>query len=138
MKTVRIWSYLRSLVSRPIAEVMPGYGGTITSGMPSDSATSAACIGPAPPKATSANSRGSWPFWTVRERIAPAMFAFAIVTMPSAASSSGRPSSSASALHGRDGRVAVELHLAAEEALGVDAAEHDVRVGQRRLLPPWP
>ena len=28
--------------------------------------------------------------------------------------------------HGGDGRVAVELHLAAEEAVGVDAAEHDV------------
>ena len=35
------------------------YGGTITSGIPSDSATSAACVGPPPPKATSANSRGS-------------------------------------------------------------------------------
>ena len=98
--------------------------------MPSDSATSAACIGPPPPKATSANSRGSWPFWTVRERIAPDMFAFAIVTIPSAASSSGRPSSSAEPLHGGDGGVAVELHLAAEEAVGVDAAEHDVRVGR--------
>ena len=101
--------------------------------MPSDSATSAACIGPPPPKATRANSRGSWPFWTVRERIAPDMFAFAIVTIPSAASSRRKAELVGEPLHGGDGCVAVELHLAAEETVGVDAAEHDVRVGQRRL-----
>ena len=36
MKTVRSWSYFRSLVKRPVAEVIPGYGGTSTSGTPSD------------------------------------------------------------------------------------------------------
>ena len=38
-------------------------------------ATSAPCSGPAPPKATSAKSRGSMPFCTVRERMALAMLA---------------------------------------------------------------
>ena len=75
---------------------MPGYGGTSTSGISSESATSAACSGPAPPKATSANSRGSCPFSIVRERIARAMFEFAIVRIPSAVSASPSPSSAAS------------------------------------------
>ncbi len=41
-------------------------------------------------------------------------------------------------LHRRGCELAVELHLAAEEAIGVDPPEHDVRVGQRRLLAALP
>ena len=64
--------------------------------MPSSRATSAPCSGPAPPKATSTKSRGSSPFCSVRERIAFAILALTMVRMPSAASSSDRPSCSAS------------------------------------------
>ena len=39
--SVRIESYLRSVVSSPTAEVMPGCGGTMTSGIESCAATSA-------------------------------------------------------------------------------------------------
>ena len=42
----------------------PGIGGQITSAMPSSLASAAACRGPAPPKAMSTKSRGSWPRWT--------------------------------------------------------------------------
>ena len=79
-----------------MADVIPGCGGTSTSGTPSIAASSAACSGPAPPKATSANSRGSRPRSTVIERIVCAMFALATVRMPAAASRRSIPSSSAS------------------------------------------
>ena len=102
--------------------------------MPSESATSAACSGPAPPNATSANSRGSWPFSIVRERIARAMFEFAIVRIPSAVSSERQPELLGEPADGLDGGLAVERHPAAEEALRVEPAEHDVRVADRRLL----
>ncbi len=44
---------------QPSAEVMPGFGGTITVGIDSSRASAAPCSGPAPPNATSAKSRGS-------------------------------------------------------------------------------
>ena len=58
----------------------------MTSGIPIRAATSTACSGPAPPKATRENSRGSTPFCTVRELIAFAMFALTMASTPSAAS----------------------------------------------------
>ena len=64
--------------------------------MPSVAATSAPCSGPAPPNATSAYSRGSMPFCTVRELIAFAMLLLTTVRMPSAARRRSRPSRSAS------------------------------------------
>ena len=134
MKTVRIWSYLRSLVSRPIADVMPGYGGTITSGMPSDVGDLGRVHRARAAEGDERELARVAALLTVRERIAPDMFAFAIVTIPSAASSRPSPSRSASRCDRRRGELAVELHLAAEEAVGVDPAEDDVRVGQRRLL----
>ena len=83
------------MVRRPTAEVIPGYGGTMTSGIPIRAATSTACSGPAPPNATREKSRGSTPFWTVRELMALAMFALTIATTPSAASRSSTSSRSA-------------------------------------------
>ena len=53
------YSYTESVTSRPNAAVTPGYGGTITAGVPTSDAMFAANIGPAPPSATSAKSRGS-------------------------------------------------------------------------------
>ena len=102
--------------------------------MPSESATSAACSGPAPPNATSANSRGSWPFSIVRERIAPRHVRVRDREDPLGRLGGGSPSCSASRPTTSTGGVAVERHPAAEEALGVEPAEHDVRVADRRLL----
>ena len=48
-------------------------GGTITRGISSSWANRAACTGPAPPKATSVNSRGSWPRSTETIRRAAAI-----------------------------------------------------------------
>ena len=81
---------------RPERTAGPGDGGTITGKEPISSATAFACSGPAPPNATSANSRGSWPRCTEITRSAPAMFSLTIRRMPSAASS--RPSPIASAI----------------------------------------
>ena len=44
-------------------------------------------MGPAPPKAISVKSRGSWPRWIEISRMAEVMRATAIVTMPSASAS---------------------------------------------------
>ena len=76
----------------PSAHSRPGDGGTMTGKEPISSATALACSGPAPPKATSANSRGSWPRWTLITRSAPAMFSLTIRRMPSAAASRPAPS----------------------------------------------
>ena len=68
-----------------MAEPRPGRKGTITSGMPRSRASSTAYKGPAPPKATSAKSRGSWPRFTETRRIAPAMLARVTRKIPVAA-----------------------------------------------------
>ncbi len=86
-----------SVVSSPIAEVMPGIGRHDASReCPASPRPPTPCSGPAPPKATSAKPRGSMPFCTVRERMAFAMLELMMVRMPSAASLTARPSSSAS------------------------------------------
>ncbi len=54
--------------------------------------------------------------------------------MPSAASDGLEAEALGELADDPPGRVGVERHLAAEEALGVEAAEHDVRVGDRRLV----
>ena len=67
-------SWRRSATTQPSALVMPGRAGTSTLGRPSSRASAEACSGPAPPKANSAKSRGSWPRDTDTMRIAPAIF----------------------------------------------------------------
>ena len=59
-------------------------------GCPSASATSQACRGPAPPKATSSRSRGSWPRSTVTTRIAATISWFATARIPRAAAARPR------------------------------------------------
>ena len=66
-------SYLISVISIPRALKSPGRRGTITFVIPIDSATSTACIGPAPPNATSAKSRASSPLSRVTISIALAI-----------------------------------------------------------------
>src|SRR3954454_18152658 len=103
-------------------------------------ATALACSGPAPPNATSANSRGSWPRWTETSRSAPAIVSFAIARMPPAAASSDR-AAPAARVERQPRRVGdrlprgarlldVERHLAADEPRR-QLADDDVRVGDR-------
>src|SRR5438552_1784497 len=73
-----------SVWSMPQAEKVPGLQGMITSPISSSSASQTACIGPAPPNATSPYSRGSIPCLTVIVRIASAMLALTIASIPSA------------------------------------------------------
>ena len=82
----------RRRLSRPSAAVMPGQRGITIRSMPSSSATCGACIGPAPPRATSAKRRGSWPRATEMTRSAAAMFALRTRTTAAAASSTDNPS----------------------------------------------
>ncbi|MNC89030.1 hypothetical protein D3C83_49180 [compost metagenome] len=72
-------------MSAPKAQKLPGRSGTTTREISSSSAMKAACIGPAPPKAISANSRGSWPRATEISLMALTMRATAMRRMPSAA-----------------------------------------------------
>ena len=110
----------------------PGEGGTITGNEPISSATALACSGPAPPKATSANSRGSWPRCTQITRSAPAMFSLTIRRMPSAASSSERPI--ASAIFCTAARAASTSSVISPPIRSRrEVAEDDVGVGHRRL-----
>ena len=93
--TVRTASFTMSAVMAPSAHSVPGERGTNTAGMPTSRATSAPTTGPAPPKATSAKSRGST---AARERIlvnSAYMFDTATRTTLSAASFSVMPSGSA-------------------------------------------
>ena len=60
--------------------------------IPSSVAIEHACIGPAPPKETSAKRRGSWPRATETTRKARTIVAFAILTIAAAASSTPKPS----------------------------------------------
>jgi hypothetical protein len=60
----------------------PGIAGTSTRGISSASASAQACSGPAPPNATSVNSRGSKPRCTETTRSARSMFAVATAAPP--------------------------------------------------------
>src|SRR5215203_4270169 len=73
-----------SVWSMPKAEKVPGAGGTMTSSISSSCARATACIGPAPPKATSEYSLGSIPCSTVIVRIASAILALMIASTHSA------------------------------------------------------
>ena len=96
-------------------------------------ARSQACTGPEPPKASSVKSRGSRPRSTVTARMARTMLALTTSRMPSAASSTWRPSGFADVTRDRcPRRLDVERQRAAAEH-GRQQAEHDIGVGHRRL-----
>ena len=88
---------------------------------------------PAPPNATSANRRGSWPRSSETTRIARSMLAFATRMMPSASSSTDSRSRRASDPAARPRSLDVEAHAAAEEVRRIEAAEQQVRVGDRDI-----
>ena len=116
----------------PAAENTEASRGTITRRTPSSAATQPACRPPAPPKDTSVNSRGSSPANTVRSRIASAITELATRNIPAAVANALSPSSPARTPITRSAAARVEPHPPAEEELGVEQAEHDVRVGHRR------
>ena len=113
-----------------------GRGGSARcrAGCPSRASARSTCSGPAPPKAQSVKSRGSSPRSISTERSAPTMLLSAMRTMASAVSSTrlaelSRRSAAIACARG----LGVERHAAAEEVVRVDAAEHQVGVGDGRL-----
>ena len=101
--------------------------------MPSSSAMSAACSPPAPPKHSSASSRGSTPRSTVITRSARTISALATRRMPSAHSSGSRLEAVRERLDRGFGGIAVERDVAAQRRPGGQQAEQQVGVGDRRL-----
>ena len=97
--------------------------------MPYISASPAACIGPPPPNASSAQSRPSIPRSTVTRRSARAMVALATVTTPSAVSTRPSPSASAIGCERALGAADVEHDAVAEPGRRVEVAEDRVGVG---------
>ena len=94
--------------------------------MPSSSASAHACSGPAPPKATSASSRGSWPRSTETRRSARSISAFTTSTT----------SAGSIPLEGALRGGAVELEPAGQPRR--QPSEQQVRVGHRRARPASP
>ena len=79
-----------SAPSKPHAEKFPAYGGTIISFISNSLAIRLDIKGPAPPKASSFNSRGSIPCSIVISLIASAMLALLIFSIPFAVSRASR------------------------------------------------
>ena len=113
--------------SRPTADSTPARAGTMTAVMPSASASSHACNGPAPPNATSARPRGSTPRSTVtvrnrllHRRVRPRR---------------RRPRRSTPRRAERGARrVDVEEAEPGKRGVGWDAAEHEIGIGDGRLV----
>ena len=126
---VRTASARRSPSSIPSAEKWPGAGGITVRATPSSRASSAACSGPAPPNATSAKSRGSWPRRSVTSRSAWNICASTYRRTPRAAVAASTPSRPAEPRQAPMRRVDVERHRAAEEVRRGRAAR---RRGSRR------
>lgn len=91
-------SCLKVVVASPKAQSTPGLGGTMTSLECSKRPSAQACMGPAPPNATKAKSRGSYPLSILTTRSAPSMLSFASRSMPSAASMRPMPKASATVI----------------------------------------
>ena len=132
--TVCTMSWRRSASTQPSAEVMPGKRGTSALFRPISRISAPTCSAPPPPNGIATNFCGSWPRSIDTSRIAPAMRASATRTIAAAASSARKAERLADMLGDRAPRgLDVErFQFAAERALRIDAAEHDLRVGQRR------
>ena len=121
--------------SRPAADSTPGWRGISTLPMPSSAASAVAWIGPAPPSATSVKRRGSRPRRIDTSRMPSTICAFTTRWMPSAASSTDRPSGCAMrrSIAARAQRR-IERDGAAGEIRRIEPAEHHRCIGHRRFL----
>ena len=101
--------------------------------MPSLRASRAAWRGAAPPKAISVRSAVSLPFSTACTRAALAMVSSTISATPAAAPAASVRAAPASGSQRRLGLVAIKRNRAAGEALGIEAAQRSVGVGDGGL-----
>ena len=133
---VTMWSVRQSTASRPNAERLPGFGGTMQAFMPSSSITAADCAGPAPPNDNSAKSRGSMPRWIVICRIALAWLQLAISMMPLRQLLGAHVARQAAwpALRCRSARALDIERDAAADQRRRNAAQHQIGIGDGRLV----
>ena len=123
----------------PMAQNAPAARGSRARLQPSARATSAPCIGPAPPAATRVKVAGLWPRSMLSRSTACSRFCSSSRITPDAASSTERPSGLASLRLDRLARqLAVERDGAAGQRAGPQAAQHELRVGDGRVLAAQP
>ena len=124
----------RSVCSMPRAHSVPGSTGMRTLGMPHSTATSAACSGPAPPKAASAKSRDGIAALDRNGADRPAHIG--VGDLDDAVR--GRLHREAERLcdcfgDHAPGGVQVDMHAAAEQGVRIEPAQAEIGVGDRRL-----
>ena len=129
---LQTWLIFGSAISAPKAEVSPGRRDDDPR-HPHLSAMSQAWSGPAPPKATSAYSRGSSPRSIERTRMALAMFSLAMSTTACAALGASSPGARPARRRFARG-LGLELDRAAEEVVRVEPAQRQIGVGDGHLL----
>ena len=101
--------------------------------MPSSRASAAACSGPAPPKAKSAKSRGSWPRDSDTMRMAPAILSLAMRRMAAALASASSPSRDPTVLdQARADLGQRDRALDREQLVGIEPAEQQIGIGDGR------
>jgi hypothetical protein len=132
---VRTKSWRTSATRQPSAEVMPGRAGTSTFGMASSRARATACSGPAPPEGEQHEVAGIAPALQRHE----ADGARHLVVGHAHDGGSGRHRVQVQVradLLVEDLADVIETRAAghAEQRVGVEPAQHEVRVGDRRLL----
>ena len=127
-------SWRRSASTQPSAEVMPGKRGTSAHRNPISRISAPTCSAPPPPNGIATNFAGSWPRSIDTSRMAPAMRASATRTIAAAASSTSSPSGSPTCVGDRAlrGLDVERFRVRRRAACRIDAAEHDLRVGQGR------
>jgi hypothetical protein len=111
----------------------PGVGGTITERERINLPSALACIGPAPPNATSPKFRGSCPRSTLTTLKAACMFSFTMSISPRPPPPP-HPDCFGHLSYGRLRSLLVELQRTAEGDARRDAMQDHVGVGHRRLL----
>ena len=117
----------------PQALSAPAVRGTNTWRHPSSRAIGRIFSPAAPPPATSRLSRGSIPWLIVMSLIAPTMWSPATSIIARAASFTSRLSREAIFATAPRGRVGVQTHPSAQKIIRIEIAEHQRRVGDRRL-----
>ena len=119
----------------PMAQNAPEARGSRARLQPSARATAAPCIGPAPPAATRVKVAGLWPRSMESRSTACSRFCSSSRITPDAAASTGKPSGLASLVSTASPRqAAVERDRAAGQRAGPQAPEHELRIGDGRLL----
>ena len=109
-----------------------GPGGTRMRGIPRSRARAPACSGPAPPNGNSASPVGSTPRWTVTTPERPGHVRVDHPDDAAGCVHRPRPAPRPAGWSGLHGVSEIEGHLAAQEPLGAEPAQDQLRVGDRR------